>query len=135
MSSPSFPVRVEVSGLKAEGLHTADGTGISDAFAVVKVGAERCQTEVARRTMDPVWRDALFVFGAKQDLTHFDSIRVTLWGKDRIGKTRQGEVLLTLAGLWSRNGEALESWRPVYFNGMEHGRYDVLLLACVQFAR
>ena len=116
------PVRIEVSGLRAQGLRAADSNGLSDPYATVKVGTERYRTETCKETLDPVWKDVVMVFGKKQDLTKFDAIKITLWDEDMIGKDRLGEVMLPFTELYDRPEVTIEGWRPVYYSGAVQGR-------------
>jgi hypothetical protein len=87
---------VVVRVVRGRNLAARDRTGLSDPFAVVTVGRERCKTAHITQTLDPVWGEE-FIF---EVLPSHTVIRCSVWDWDKVGSSEfMGHAHINLSEL------------------------------------
>ena len=97
---------------KGSGLKAADLNGKSDPYVQVSVGAQRKQSKVVERTLDPVWNEEFEFEGTLQELVAY-GLHLKVFDKDRFTKDDPlGEVQVNLEPLLHRDAHEFSEALP-----------------------
>eukprot|EP00899_Mesostigma_viride_P028253 jgi/Mesvir1/8612/Mv04944-RA.1 len=142
MQIPSFDPhyrRVTVIVLRGEGLAAKDGgifrAASSDPFYKVKFKNSKYQSEVVKKTLDPVWREHPLPLGL---ITSVDkkAVKITVWDEDlHSGKDFMGAVFLPSSVIYAA-GPGIHQWHmPLSMSKKSkyaHAKVKGKLVICVR---
>ncbi|CAG8729624.1 15761_t:CDS:2, partial [Acaulospora morrowiae] len=106
-------ITLRIGIMAARELAAADKDGSSDPYAVIRVANKKYETEIIKKTLNPIWNKCFDVKISESNVP--PHITVTVWDHDRFGRDFLGEVTIPIKQIFARNNGGLNDGVPRTF--------------------
>lgn len=107
-------VILRIGVLAARDLAAGDKDGFSDPYAVIRVANKKYETEVIKKSLNPVWNSSFDIKLSEANVPQH--ITITVWDEDRFGRDFLGEITIPIKQIFARNNGGLIDGQPRTFD-------------------
>ncbi|CAG8536548.1 5704_t:CDS:2 [Acaulospora colombiana] len=111
-------VTLRIGIMSARELAPADKDGFSDPYAVIRIANKKYETEIQKKTLNPIWNKFFDVKISENNVP--PHVTITVWDHDRFGRDFLGEVTIPIKQVFARNNGGLNDGCPRTYDDHEN---------------